>query len=199
MVEIKFYMLILLYFLFVYIMDIRKNPSKFLSWIILILIQSLSLYYSTSIFQIIRENIFFIYIEDEIAYAIVLILLILANILIIVMINLILYKRNIKRMEYINNPINIKKSDINLNKKKENNSVKNNTSNKSNNEIEHFYFDGKDFETDINDDDDNLFESIQEMIKRGDEEEAKKYLRMVACFSKNNETVCRAQDILNNL
>lgn len=201
--------LILIYFLIVYLTAIRRGGQKVLPWILRILAQAASLYYFRTLYMYAARLPFLAQYSEKICMLVVAGVLLLANVLLIFLLNIAFSPKQQSNSENNNFPINvdeipiireeakaplkeaIPKEEVPIEEiKTQSDVMPDPTTVKS---------DCDDDLCDIDMDEEALFLTIQKLIDEGKAQEASKYLRMVALFGTNPSYIQKAKQILTEL
>lgn len=194
---VKFAAYVLVYFLIIYMTAIRRGGQPLLPWILLIVVQALSVFYFETVFLFIRQLPFLMQQTNQFCQIVTIVILALLNFLLIILVNLLFERKNAISEEqefWVDvDEVPIMSMDFEKNKKSSQNS-----------DAEEFQVDiplspVEEPPDDLNIDDETVLEKIQELIEGGNREDAIRYLRMVVYFGKNETIMEQAKQMLTEV
>lgn len=188
---IKFLALVFVYFLIIYLVAIRRKNQSLPVWLFLILLQASSVYYFQMFYSCMRLIPFLTPFSDTVCIAVTAGFLVLLNSFVILFVNFFMRKKERASVEHINAEVRVENIPITTGVKEETTPLSGINFSREEPPVQ---------PTQVFDEDEKkIFASINDLIEKGQKEEAVKYLRMVAYFGTNEQAMNQAKQMLNEL
>ncbi len=188
---IKFFALVFVYFLIIYLVAIRRKNQSLLVWLFLILQQAASLYYFQTFYSHLRLIPFFAPFSDTVCTAVTAGFLVLINSFVILLVNFVMQKKERASVEHINAEVRVEDIPITTSAREETPPLSGINFSREEPPVQPRQV--------FDEDEKKIFASINDLIEKGQKEEAVKYLRMVAYFGTNEQSMNQAKQMLNEL
>lgn len=185
----NFMAIVLVYFLLVYLLPVRRGRQPLLLWLFLILVQAASVFYFRTLCSYAYHIPFLAEFTDDIRQYIVVGILIVMNLILIFLLNLAFHKK-VDNDATDSSEVEMDIDNLQLNFTQEPVQHQDDSSN--------VLFTPETLSS-PNVDEVEFFDSIQTMINSGQTDEATKYLRMVAFFGTNKSLMDRAEKMLHSI